>query len=135
MKLRWVMIGLAGLMMSGCGVVSTCDDGGGGIRLFGKDRVEQKLEIGVKEYEEGNYVTASNVLGSVLTEKNASRAQKIRANKYLAFIACLSSREKACREYFHDVLELNPEFSLSAAEAGHPFWGPVFSNVKEKFKK
>lgn len=135
MRMRWLVMGLAGLMMSGCGVVSTCDDGGGGIRLFGKDRVEQKLEIGVKEYEEGNYVTASNVLASVLTEKGASRAQRIRANKYLAFIACLSAREKACREYFHTILEINPEFSLSAAEAGHPIWGPVFANVKEKFKQ
>ncbi len=132
---RWLLVGLSTLLFSGCNVVSTCDDGGGGIRLFGKDQVEQKLEIAVKEYEEGNYVTAMNSLEAVLATKSASRAQKIRANKYMAFISCISSREKSCREYFKNILEINPEFNLSAAEAGHPIWGPVFKNVKDKFNK
>ncbi len=132
---RWLLVGLSTLLFSGCNVVSTCDDGGGGIRLFGKDQVEQKLEIAVKEYEEGNYVTAMNSLEAVLATKSASRAQKIRANKYMAFISCISSREKSCKEYFKNILEINPEFNLSAAEAGHPIWGPVFKNVKDKFDK
>lgn len=132
---RWLLVGLCTLLFSGCNVVSTCDDGGGGIRLFGKDQVEQKLEIAVKEYEEGNYVTAMNALEAVLATKSASRAQKVRANKYMAFISCISSREKSCREYFKNILEINPEFNLSAAEAGHPIWGPVFKNVKDKFDK
>lgn len=132
---RWLLVGLSTLLFSGCNVVSTCDDGGGGIRLFGKDQVEQKLEIAVKEYEEGNYVTAMNALEAVLATKSASRAQKVRANKYMAFISCISSREKSCREYFKNILEINPEFNLSAAEAGHPIWGPVFKNVKDKFDK
>jgi len=132
---RWLLVGLSTLLFSGCNVVSTCDDGGGGIRLFGKDQVEQKLEIAVKEYEEGNYVTAMNALEAVLATKTASRAQKVRANKYMAFISCISSREKSCREYFKNILEINPEFNLSAAEAGHPIWGPVFKNVKDKFDK
>lgn len=132
---RWLMVGLSTLLFTGCTVVSTCDDGGGGIRLFGKDQVEQKLEIGVKEYEEGNYVTSTNALETVLATKTASRAQKIRANKYLAFISCISSHEKSCREYFKNILEVNPDFNLSAAEAGHPIWGPVFQSVKMKAGK
>ncbi|MFA6120645.1 MAG: TssQ family T6SS-associated lipoprotein [Sideroxydans sp.] len=132
---RWLLVGLSTLLFSGCNVVSTCDDGGGGIRLFGKDQVEQKLEIAVKEYEEGNYVTSMNSLDAVLATKSASRAQRIRANKYMAFISCISSHEKSCREYFKNILELNPDFNLSAAEAGHPIWGPVFKNVKDKFDK
>ncbi|MDH2915753.1 MAG: TssQ family T6SS-associated lipoprotein [Gallionella sp.] len=135
MLLRWMMVGLSALLLAGCNVVSTCDDGGGGIRLFGKDQVEQKLEIGVKEYEEGNYVTSTNALEAVLATKTASNAQRVRANKYLAFINCVSSREKSCREYFRKVLEINPNFNLSAAEAGHPIWGPVFNSVKGKFSK
>lgn len=132
---RWFLVGLSTLFFSGCNVVSTCDDGGGGIRLFGKDQIEQKLEVGVKEYEEGNYVTSTNALEEVLAAKTVSRAQKIRANKYMAFISCISSREKSCREYFKNILEINPDFNLSAAEAGHPIWGPVFKNVKDKFDK
>ncbi len=132
---RWLMVGLSTLLFTGCNVVSTCDDAGGGIRLFGKDQVEQKLEIGVKEYEEGNYVSSTNALEDVLAAKTASRAQKIRANKYLGFISCISAHEKSCREYFKNILEINPDFNLSAAESGHPIWGPVFKNVKEKFDK
>ncbi len=132
---RWLMVGLSTLLFTGCNVVSTCEDGGGGIRLFGKDLVEQKLEIGVKEYEEGNYVTSTNALEAVLATKTASRAQKIRANKYMAFISCISSHEKSCREYFKNILELNPDFNLSAAEVGHPIWGPVFQSVKPKSGK
>lgn len=132
---RWLLVGLSTLFFSGCNVVSTCDDAGGGIRLFGKDQVEQKLEIAVKEYEEGNYVTSMNSLEAVLATKSASRAQRIRANKYMAFISCISSHEKSCREYFKNILEVNPDFNLSAAEAGHPIWGPVFKNVKDKFDK
>jgi|GEM_PF-1269910 len=132
---RGLSVVLLVLFLTGCGVVSTCDDGGGGIRLFGKDRVEQKLEIGVKEYEEGNYVSSMNALESVIAEKTASNSQKIRANKYMAFISCISSREKSCREYFRNILEINPDFNLSAAEAGHPIWGPVFQNVKAKMAK
>lgn len=133
--LRWLMVGMSALLLSGCTIVSTCDDGGGGIRLFGQDRVEQKLEIGVKEYEEGKYVTATNAFEFVLATKTASQAQKIRAYKYMAFISCISSHEKSCREYFRSILEINPDFNLSAAEAGHPTWGPIFSNVKSKFRQ
>lgn len=129
---RWLLVGLSTLTMVGCTVVSTCDDGGGGIRLFGKDLVEQKLESGVKQYEEGNYVTSLGVLQSIADGKASSGAQKIRANKYIAFIHCISSHEKLCRDAFHNILEINPEFELSSAEAGHPTWGPVFRSVKSK---
>jgi hypothetical protein len=132
---RWLMVGLSALLLTGCNIVSTCDDAGGGIRLFGKDQVEQKLEIAVKEYEDGNYVTSMNALETVLATKTASRAQKIRANKYMAFISCISSHEKSCREYFKNILEISPDFNLSAAEAGHPIWGPVFQSVKMKSGK
>ena len=132
---RWLMVGLSALLLTGCNIVSTCDDAGGGIRLFGKDQVEQKLEIAVKEYEDGNYVTSTNALEVVLATKTASRAQKIRANKYMAFISCISSHEKSCREYFKNILEINPDFNLSAAESGHPIWGPIFQSVKAKTGK
>ncbi len=132
---RWLLVGLSTLLFTGCNVVSTCDDGGGGIRLFGKDQIEQKLEIGVKEYEEGNYVTSTNALESVLASEAASSNQKIRANKYMAFISCISSHERSCSDYFKNILVINPDFNLSVAEAGHPIWGPVFKNVKSKFSK
>jgi hypothetical protein len=132
---RWLMVGMSALLLAGCNAVSTCEDGGGGIRMFGKDMVEQKLEIGVKEYEEGNYVNSISALESVLGNTSSSNAQKIRANKYMAFISCISSHEKNCSDYFKNILEINNNFNLSIAEAGHPLWGPVFQSVKMKTAK
>ena len=135
MSMRWMIAALGALVLAGCGVVSTCNDGGGGIRLFGKDVAEQKLDIGVREYEEGNYVASMNALQGVLETKIANKDDKLVAYKYLAFIHCISSREKLCRDYFRKVLAINPNFELSPAEAGHPIWGPVFRSVKGKSGK
>ncbi len=135
MLVRWKIAALSALILTGCGTVSTCNDGGGGIRLFGKDVAEQKLDIGVKEYEEGNYVASMNALQGVLETKIANKDDKLMAYKYLAFIHCISSREKLCRDYFRKVLAINPNFELSPAEAGHPIWGPAFRSVKGKSGK
>ncbi len=132
MLVRLKIAALGALVLAGCGTVSTCNDGGGGIRLFGKDAVEQKLDIGVKEYEEGNYVASMNALQGVLETKLANKDDKLSAYKYLAFIHCISSREKLCKDYFRKVLAINPNFELSPAEAGHPIWGPAFRSVKGK---
>lgn len=132
MLVRWKIAALSAFVLVGCGTVSTCNDGGGGIRLFGKDAAGQKLDIGVKEYEEGNYVASMNALQGVLETKLANKDDKLNAYKYLAFIHCISSREKLCKDYFRKVLAIDPKFELSPAEAGHPIWGPAFRSVKGK---
>ncbi len=132
---RWILAGMASLILVGCGTVGTCEDGSGGIRLFGKSAAEQKLDTGVKEYEEGNYMSSMNALQSVLETKLADNGDKLNAYKYLAFIHCISGREKLCKDYFRKVLEVNPHFELSPAEAGHPVWGPAFRSVKGKSGK
>jgi len=135
MLVHWIIAAMSTLVLAGCGTVSTCNDGGGGIRLFGKDVAEQKLDIGVKEYEEGNYVASMNALQGVLEAKLANKDDKLIAYKYLAFIHCISSREKLCKDYFRKVLAINPKFELSPAEAGHPIWGPAFRSVKSRLGK
>ncbi len=132
--MRWIIAGFVLAVVSGCGVVSTCDDEGGGIRLFGRDRVAQKLDLGVNQYEEGNYVLAMNTFQNVLEMKQASKRDKVRAYKYMAFIECISSREKLCHDYFSRILEIDPGFELSPAEIGHPIWGAIFRSVKLKPK-
>ena len=64
-----------------------------------------------------------------------SRPDRVKAHKYLAFIACVSSQQLTCREEFGIALELDPKFDLAPAEAGHPIWGPVFKSVKAKQAK
>jgi len=68
-------------------------------------------------------------------EEGLSRPDRVKAHKYLAFIACVSSQQLTCREEFSIALELDPKFELAPAEAGHPIWGPMFKSVKAKQTK
>ena len=91
------------------------------------------LEEGIRNYEEGNYRTSARRLQYAL-EEGLGRPDRVKAHKYLAFIACVSGQQLTCREEFSIALELDPAFELDAAEAGHPIWGPVYKNVKTKQK-
>lgn len=91
------------------------------------------LEDGIHNYEEGNYRTAARRMQYAL-EEGLSRPDRVKAHKYLAFIACVSGQQLTCREEFGIALDLDPQFDLDAAEAGHPIWGPVFKSVKSKRK-
>lgn len=91
------------------------------------------LEEGIRNYEEGNYRTSARRIQYAL-EEGLTRPDRVKAHKYLAFIACVSGQQLTCREEFSIALELDPSFELDAAEAGHPIWGPVYKNVKAKKK-
>ncbi len=91
------------------------------------------LEEGIRNYEEGNYRTSARRLQYGL-EEGLTRPDRVKAHKYLAFIACVSGQQLTCREEFSIALELDPSFQLDAAEAGHPIWGPVYKSVKAKQK-
>lgn len=90
---------------------------------------ENHLTAGVSQFEEGNYAQAQRLLQSSLAEGLPSRATRARAHKYLAFIYCVTDRTAQCREEFNNALAVDPKFTLTAAESGHPGWGPVFRNV------
>lgn len=92
---------------------------------------EPQLKTGIRLYEDGKYPQALTTLQDALNA-GLSDADQVTANKYLAFISCVSNRERQCRAYFRRALELDPSFELTPAEAGHPMWGPVFKNVKAR---
>jgi tetratricopeptide (TPR) repeat protein len=91
---------------------------------------QQKLSAGIKYYEEGNYKDSLKLLQEALTKGLPDKEGQVEAHKYLAFIHCVSGRNKECTDEFKKALELDPNFELHAAEAGHPLWGPVYSSVK-----
>jgi hypothetical protein len=91
---------------------------------------DQTLAAGIKSYEEGNYKDSTKLLQEALTKGLPDREGQVEAHKYLAFIHCVSGREKECADEFKKALELDPSFELQAAEAGHPLWGPVYRSVK-----
>jgi Tfp pilus assembly protein PilF len=90
---------------------------------------EDQLAAGVAQYEEGNYAQAERLLQSSLAEGLGARTSQARAYKYLAFIYCVTNRIAQCRQEFSNALNADPKFTLTAAEAGHPSWGPVYRSV------
>ena len=90
---------------------------------------EPYLGQGIAFYEEGDYRAADRRLMFAL-EEGLTIAHRVRAHKYLAFIACVSGHQLTCREEFTIALKLDPAFELDEAESGHPIWGPVFRSAK-----
>jgi len=90
---------------------------------------EQALTAGLTQYEDGQYADAVKSLQAALDAGLEPNSQ-VDAHKHLAFIHCVSGRQAQCRDEFRKALEADPKMELSAAEAGHPTWGPVFRSVK-----
>ncbi|MCX7152817.1 MAG: TssQ family T6SS-associated lipoprotein [Proteobacteria bacterium] len=99
--------------------------------LFKSYKGSPALAAGITQYEDGSFADAIKNLQTSL-DQGLSTSDQVKARKYLAFSYCVSSRERLCREEFRKALELNPNFELDPAEAGHPIWGPVFRSVKAR---
>jgi tetratricopeptide (TPR) repeat protein len=97
-----------------------------------RDKAKDNLALGLREYQAGNYEDATKNLSASLDHGLLSHAEQSRARKNLAFIYCISGREPQCRDEFRKAMEIDPGFDLTAAEAGHPIWGPVYRNVREQ---
>ena len=95
-----------------------------------RERAQQQLADGVRQYDAGDYDSAVKNLTSSLEHGLLSKAEQARARKYLAFSHCVSGRETSCRDEFRKAFEIYPEFALTPAEDGHPIWGPVYRNVR-----
>ena len=122
---RMMLFGtLIALLLPAC---STLGGYGGSSR---SGHAEQDLEQAVKIYEDGDYATAIVILQHAQKNGLRSKYDQARAYKYLAFIHCISAREKQCRDAFKKAFEIDPAFNLQPAEAGHPAWGPVFRSVQ-----
>jgi Tfp pilus assembly protein PilF len=87
------------------------------------------LSTGLKQYDDGEYQPAAKSLQSALDQGLADK-EKVNAHKHLAFINCSQGRNGPCREEFRKALAIDPSLELSAAEAGHPTWGPIFRSLK-----
>ncbi|MGH8623039.1 MAG: TssQ family T6SS-associated lipoprotein [Burkholderiales bacterium] len=99
--------------------------------LFQSHKGEPDLASGIKHYEDASYSEAARLLQSSL-DQGLGKADQVKAHKYLAFIHCVSGRERRCRDEFRAALKIDPSFELAANEAGHPTWGPAFRSVKSQ---
>jgi Tfp pilus assembly protein PilF len=87
------------------------------------------LATGLKQYDDGEYPDAARNIQAAI-DLGLSDREAAKAHKNLAFIHCASARERACREEFSKALSIDPILELTAAEAGHPVWGPIFASLK-----
>ncbi len=121
-----LMVTLAAFLLSACASMGKMGE------LFQPSPAEQKLSGGVKSYEEGDYKSSQEAIQKALEMGLSKKSDQVLAHKNLAFIHCVSAREKQCRDEFKKVFEIDPKFDLKPEEAGHPVWGPVFRSVKSK---
>jgi len=124
----WVQVAAVAVLCAGC--VGPFKDYNPITLIQGKG--SPALWEGIKSYNEGAYAEAQKSLQSALDQGLTFKSHQVKAHKYLAFIYCITGKEKQCREEFKKALEINPDFELEPAEAGHPLWGPVFRSVKPK---
>jgi Tfp pilus assembly protein PilF len=123
---RRILIGMIGAaVLAGCaeGPTKTIS------RIFER-KGEAQLQSAIKNYDDGRLPQAQTDFESALSA-GLNNSDQVTAHKYLAFIHCVSKRERQCRAHFRSALEIDPNFDLQPAEAGHPMWGPVFRSVKQ----
>ena len=89
------------------------------------------LGAGLKQFDDGDYDASAKSLQAAL-ERGLPPKDQVDAYKHLAFIHCANNRIGACRDDFRKALTMDPTLELTAAEAGHPVWGPVFRSLKGK---
>lgn len=124
---------VAVLVLAGCqsAPIRSIQESFRGLFAESKPKGAPALAGGIRQYEEGKYAEAAESLHSALYQ-GLSAADRVKAHKTLAFISCVTSRPSACREEFRRALAIDPNLELSAAETGHPIWGPVFRSVKAR---
>jgi hypothetical protein len=91
---------------------------------------ERELALGIQSYDDGEYKIASRQLQNALELGLDTKRDEARAHKYLAFIVCVSGKEKTCREQFRKALDADPGFELEPAEAGNPIWSAALRRAK-----
>ncbi len=91
-------------------------------------KAQAVLAEGLRQYDTGAYPESAAQLSQAL-ELGLGPRDQASAHKHLAFILCSASRERQCRDEFRKALAAEPALQLTAAEAGHPVWGPMFLSL------
>jgi tetratricopeptide (TPR) repeat protein len=96
---------------------------------------EQALQDGLVKYDAGDYAEAQRLLESAMKLGLRDKADQVRALKHIAFTQCLADKWPACRQTFVKIYDVDPNFDLTPAEAGHPSWTRTFAQAKAQAKK
>lgn len=90
---------------------------------------EHALVAGLIDYDDGAFDRAEKNFRSAVTHGLLDSRDTAVAYKHLAFIACAFSHLLECEADFRSAFAADPQFHLTAAEIGHPVWGPVYRRV------
>jgi len=99
------------------------------------DKAEQILADGMLKYDSGDYPEAQKLLESALKLGLKDKADQVKALKHIAFTQCLADKWGLCRATFVKIYDIDPDFDLAPAEAGHPSWTKTFAQAKAQAKK
>ncbi|HET6263349.1 MAG TPA: TssQ family T6SS-associated lipoprotein [Usitatibacter sp.] len=98
-------------------------------------KAEQMLADGIVKYDAGDYTASHKLLEDALREGLRDKADQVRAMKHAAFSTCLLGNYSKCRGEFIKIYDVDPNFDLTPAEAGHPSWTKTFASAKALAKK
>jgi hypothetical protein len=90
------------------------------------------LREGVRAFELGEYRRAELRLADGQKQGLNSVPEQLQAFKTQAFLFCITRRTAQCERAFESAFAVDKGFKLSAAEAGHPLWGPVYTRVQQR---
>jgi tetratricopeptide (TPR) repeat protein len=93
---------------------------------------EQFFDKGMAQYEAGDFEAAVKLLQAAVREGLPAKADQVKALKHSAFSLCLLKRYRSCRDEFIKIFEVDPDFDLTAAEAGHPSWTRTYASAKRR---
>ncbi|MDR6501889.1 hypothetical protein J2785_005069 [Burkholderia ambifaria] len=123
MKGRSLLVIFLGALLLGVGGCSTSPT---------RSAAHATVDSARAAYAAGDYGRTIALLSRAKEIDGADTDTQVAAHKLLAFSYCVTNRVMQCRAEFSKILDLNPRFDLSAAEKGHPVWGPAFEFARRR---
>ena len=96
---------------------------------------EQALREGLLKYDSGEFAEAQKLLEQAMKLGLKEKPDQVKAMKHIAFTQCLADKWAICRATFVKIYDIDPQFDLTPAEAGHPSWTRTFAQAKAQAKK
>jgi hypothetical protein len=90
----------------------------------------QALENLRRTYDAGNYGDVIQQISASTELNTAPIPTRVEALKLKAFSYCLSKYAVLCQESFKQIFSIDPGFTLTPTEQGHPLWGPAYQTAR-----
>jgi len=121
--LRYIAATFVMILVAGCAVP-------GKVQRTATAEETAELAQVKSDYAAGRYGEVIRRVARSDTLAGAPDAERIEALKLQSFSYCMSNYTQLCQDGFERILQIDPSFTLSPSEAGHPQWGPVFAKAR-----